>query len=81
VRPVQLGQPMKGQEIQWIINALYEIERASQEDRSEIADGYTVTNLTTNRVLNSGTATVAQVAQVLATFLQDTQKRGSYRAI
>ena len=65
--------------VNWCIDAINRIADASQEDSGTYADPYTVTNTTPLRTLNAQTATLAQVAEVLATWLSDTKKRGQNR--
>ena len=65
---------------QWVIMMIGRICDNSQEDSGAYADPYTVTNTAApSRVLDAQTATTAQLAEVLATFLQDTKKRGMNR--
>jgi hypothetical protein len=56
------------------------LEEASNEDAMVIADSYTVSNFTDTRSLNAGTATLAQLAAFVATFISDLQKRSINRA-
>lgn len=82
MRRVVLGSPPPGADInspinRFILGALQEIQRASFEnDTSEIADSYTLSNFTETRTLNAATATTADLANVLCTLLFDMQKRG-----
>lgn len=64
--------------LDWARNALVEIERADREraDVASIAQDFTVTNYTTTRTLNAGTATATDVANVLCTFIDDIKRRG-----
>lgn len=83
MRPVQLiGDPGRDAS-EWFEAALREIERASQEaDVGEIADTYTITTpnpFTPVRALNSSTATLAQLRDVVATLLLDFKARGTNR--
>ena len=56
----------------WTASALSEVERASHEQVVvDIADAYTVTNYTTSRTLNAGTATATEIADFLATLIND----------
>jgi Holliday junction resolvasome RuvABC endonuclease subunit len=85
MRPIQLfnkppsNAPLE-RKVEWIMDMLDRIVKASQEDTATIADSFEITNATPNRTLDSGTATLAQVAQVVATFLSDMKKRGMNRA-
>ena len=61
----------------FVLEGLREIERASFEnDTSEIADGYTLSNFIETRTLDVSTATLTDVKNVLATLLFDMQNRG-----
>lgn len=67
-------------EIKWLAQGLMDIQRASHEQiTEEIADAYTLSNVTTTRTLDPSTATAADVANVLATLLQDMKNRGVKR--
>lgn len=85
MRRLALGQPphrffKEEDRWLWIFSALKEIERASFEnDIGEIADGFTVVNFTDTRTLDASTATVADVANVLCTLLNDMKNRGTKR--
>ena len=80
MRPVQLGFRFGGSFETWAEAALRQIEHASQEDATIIADAFTVSNFTVTRTLDAGTATATQIANFLATFIDDLQKRGTNRA-
>lgn len=67
--------------VAWLEMAIREIERASVEEAQEIADKFTVQNLVTKTyTLNVATATTADIAAVLGTFLEDMKRRGPSRA-
>jgi hypothetical protein len=83
MREVTLGQPgVSDAEAwkKWVERALNEIELASQEDVAMIASDFTVSNYTATRTLNAGTATLADIANVLCTLISDLQNRGSKRS-
>ena len=63
----------------WVLRAFAEIERQSFNDVHVIAKDFSVTGHTATRTLNAGTATLANVANVLCTFIEDLQKRGMKR--
>jgi len=64
----------------WTVDAIVELSRASHEQiTEEIADAYQLGTFTETRTLNPATATVADVANVLATILNDMKKRGVNR--
>lgn len=66
--------------IQWLIDAVQQIARASHEqDPNAYADGFTLQNVTATRTLDADTATTAQLADVLGTFISDFKTRGSKR--
>ena len=64
---------------EYLRRALQQIADASLEDALTIADGFTVTNFTPTRSLNAGTATVTQLANVFATWIDDLKRRGPGR--
>ena len=58
-----------------------DLARAIENELARLATpagqtGYTLTNVTGSRTLDPPSATTAQTAQVLATLLQDMQKKG-----
>jgi hypothetical protein len=64
----------------FVLEALREIEKASAEaDVGQVADAFTLSNFTATRTLDAATATASDVANVLATFISDLQKRGTKR--
>jgi hypothetical protein len=78
MRPVTFGYPL-GDFTQYVMDSLREIENASNEGVFAVADGFTVSNFTVTRTLNAGTATTADIANFLATLIDDLQKRGPNR--
>ena len=84
MRPVQNLNPIgpKSSDEQfrnYVLNMIDRLCDASQEDAGALADPYTVTNAAPRRVFDAQTATLAETAETLATFLQDTKKRGMNR--
>jgi hypothetical protein len=82
MRPIVLSPvpPTAEAQIKWLIDAVQQIARASREaDPNSYADGFTLSNVTNTRTLNADTATLAQVADVLGTFISDHKSRGSKR--
>lgn len=83
MRPLTLGDPpLKGSQqdtLDFIFNALREIENSSYEDVSIIADNFTVSNVTISRTLDPTTATLSQLAHFVGTFVQDIKRRGAGR--
>jgi hypothetical protein len=70
------------QKLNWCIEAIIKIANASREnDPNVYADGFTMENATTTRTMDADTATTAQVADVLATFINDHKNRGSKRDV
>ncbi len=64
----------------WIVNAIREISNASHDQiTEEIADTYTVSNLTVSRTFDADTVTTAQLADIVGTLIQDMQNRGVKR--
>ena len=82
MRPVMLGRP-SSKEIEqwkkWAEACFAELERASYEDSSAVANDFTVTNHTATRILDKDTATLADVTNVLCTLIEDMQNRGMKR--
>ncbi len=85
MRKISIGQPpfdiaLVDQKTRWMMTALLTIQRASGEQiTEEIADAYTLGTFTVTRTLNPATATISDVANVLATILQDMKNRGVKR--
>ena len=77
MRPVHLGNPPADTEgkIDWIIRALKEIEQASHDESDQFFDAFTVTNVTTTRTFDADATTVAELADVVGTFLTDFKER------
>ena len=62
---------------QWVINAIIEIDRASQSDMAEIFDSYSSNSVpTANRILNVSAPSLANLSEVLATLIEDHRGRG-----
>ena len=81
MRPVQFGYRFPGEDFEpWADRAFRLIEDGSLEDAITIADAYTITaGFTPTRSINAATATVTQLANLIATFLDDLQKRSTNR--
>lgn len=85
MRKAQIGQPPRNPNFEnpltrWLTSALHELARASHEHvTGEVADAYTLENVTETRTLDPTTATAEDVANVLATLLLDLQNRGVKR--
>lgn len=78
MRPVSLGSPLKDGDLHWMMRALREIENASYEDTSEVADAFTISGtLTETRTLDVDSPTASNIAAVLATFIADLKRRGT----
>jgi hypothetical protein len=84
MRPVSLGKAANPKDLEawkkWVEQALAEIERATYEDLSAVAQDFTVTNFTEARTIDAGTATLADVTNVLCTLIRDLQNRGMKRS-
>lgn len=66
--------------LDWMARSIQAIANASGDaDPNVYADEYTLTNVTATRTLDCDTTTTAQLADVVATFIQDHQTRGSRR--
>mgnify|MGYP000161222031 CR=1 FL=1 len=84
MRPAYVGSPpmsgTDGQKLDWCIKAILEIARCSKvENPNHVADAYLPSNVTDTRDFDADTATVAEVADVLGTFIQDLKARGTRR--
>lgn len=83
MRRVSLGAPFSNNledKIDWCIDAIRQIEIASgDEDPFEILDGFTTTNVTSTRSLDADTVTLAELADVVGTLVEDIQARGPKR--
>lgn len=79
MRPVHLGPvPADAKDkLEWCVAAIQTIARASQvADPNAIADSFTVLNVTETRTLDADSTTLAEVADVLCTWLRDLKRRG-----
>lgn len=82
MRPVSLQRPNDKSDDafrRWVESCFAEIERASYDDLSSIARDFTVLNHTATHTLDAGTATLADVTNVLCTLIRDLQNRGMKR--
>lgn len=82
MRPVYLGGPIGDDDrlaLQWVLDALREIENASQDDLADVFAGYTVTNFTETRTLDATAATLIDVKNVFCTLIDDLKNRGTRR--
>lgn len=79
MRPLFLGGPPDNKEHykQWVEEAFRQIQEASYEGVETVAQDYQATNYTASRTLNAGTATLAQLANVVATLLNDMRNLGT----
>lgn len=78
MKEVTIGTPSSQDDMDFIHNALREIEQASREPGVvEVAcDDLTVTNFTETTSLNAGTATLSDVANFVCTLVDVIKKRG-----
>jgi hypothetical protein len=68
--------------VDWCIKQIQAIVSAShQNDPNIAADGFEVDNLTITRSFDADSTTLAEVADVLGTFLSDLKNRGSKREV
>lgn len=66
--------------LKWCMDVLEKIATASKADDPNVyADAYVLTDITEQRTLDGASGTLADVRNVLGTFLQDHKKRGSKR--
>ena len=82
MRPVRLGPvpPDPAGKLDWCVKALQEIALASRDaDPNSYADSFVFTNVTDDRTLNCDSTTLAELADVVATFIQDHKSRGQKR--
>lgn len=77
VPPFSIGGDLKWQ---WVVNAIRQISVASNDQvTEEIADAYSPSNVTTTRSFDADSTSVAELADVVGTLIQDMQKRGVKR--
>lgn len=85
MRPVSLaGRPAPNAsteaKVDWCLKMIEAIALASQVENPNVAaDQFALSNVTASRTLDADTATTAQIADVLGTFLQDLKRRGAKR--
>lgn len=60
----------------WINDVARKLENYSDVKDRPVNDAYTVTNLTTRRTLDADTVTLAELADVVGTFLTDMDTKG-----
>lgn len=82
MRKIFIGAPLSPEPkdfAQWVESSLREIERANIDDvdAAAVFKDFTASNYTATRTLNAGTATAADVANVLCTLIDDIKRRGS----
>ena len=64
------------EKVNWLLTFARKVENASRDETTKIADAYQTSHVTTKRTLDPTTAVLADVANVLCTYLIDEQKRG-----
>lgn len=82
MRPVSFPSSVPGDSagaIAWLLGAVRELALASQEDIAEVADAFTITNLTETRTLDCTGATLGDLCNVVGTLISDIHKRGTTR--
>lgn len=83
MKPLSLGHPIGNSpeaKLDWIIDAIRQIELASQEETTQIFDSYSFTDtLTETRTFDVSSATLSEIRSVLATLIDDHQRRGVNR--
>jgi hypothetical protein len=71
-----------GTDLASLAQKVQELCNASQEVTEEVTDAFTIVGtFTPTRTLNMSTATLADLRNVVATFLSDMQKRGTQRFV
>lgn len=61
----------------WVVEAIRGISNASNDQiTEEIADAYTPSNVTTTRTFDADATTVAELADVVGTLIEDMKNRG-----
>lgn len=78
MRPVS---PIVSNDIAGLSRKVSELCLASQDVTEEVADPFTLANLTKQYALDVNTATIADVARVLATLINDLKQRGTHRVV
>lgn len=72
----QLYDPIE-MKMEWCIDAILELDDALRNTNvEEIADGFTITNHSEDRTYDADATTVAELADIIGTFIDDLQKRG-----
>ncbi len=83
MRPVTLGAPRGAsdkEKLDWCVRSLQEISRATREaDPNVAADGFDTSNVTETRSFDADTVTLAVLADVVGTFIEDLKRRGQKR--
>lgn len=84
MRPLNIGRPPRNgtveQRLTFIENALMEISRASRDiDAMRISDSFTPSNVTKTRTFDANSTTLAEIADVLGTLIEDMKTRGQKR--
>lgn len=71
------------EQIQWLTDRVRDLAEASSDNQTtDIAGAFSITGaFTTARSLNTGTATLADVINVLCTLITDLQRGGSSRSL
>lgn len=84
MRPVYLGKPSAAGDDKmfraWVLEAMAQIENASNDSTAQIAKDFTITNHTATRTLDASTATLADLKNVVCTLIEDMQKGGMKRS-
>jgi hypothetical protein len=75
MRKLNLGRPTTDVPF-WLEKSIREIERASFEDVQAVAEEVELKTYVATRSLDPATATVSDVANFLATFIDDIRNRG-----
>jgi hypothetical protein len=80
MRRLHLGSPRSKStedQIQWLVDSMRKIETASRDiDPFRVADNYQPSNFTVTRTINAGTISLGNLANLVATWIQDLKNRG-----
>lgn len=83
MRPLALGRPTgrdTESRLRWIEASLRQIEEASRSERSSaVADAFSPENVVDTRTFDAASATLADLRNVLGTFLADLRRGGARR--
>ena len=62
--------------LRWASELVRVLEDLDDDANSIISDGWTITNLTKDRILNANSTSIAELADFVGTLVQDLQDKG-----